>query len=109
VTEEKPNSFEVTERHQKGDKSGYHVFTNTPDFWNAVNADVAEFIYKANLVLRDFRDQWRADHEGEWSQSLEMDIIPVMSEGMVTGFLGISEISGDTYDWLPAKNVEVDK
>lgn len=105
---EKPNSFETIERHEKGDKSGYHVFTNTPDFHSPLNAEMAEFIFKANGVLTEFRDNWRAEHKGSWAEGLEMDIIPLMSDGMVAGYLGLSEITGDTYDYFPAKQVEED-
>ena len=101
--QDKPNPFETIERSEKGDKSGFHEFVNTPDFRNALNPDIAEFIFKANSVLKEFRDNWIAEHKGQWSKSLEFDVLPVMSDGMIIGYMGISEITGDSYDFFPAK------
>lgn len=102
-----PNSFETVERPQKGDKSGFHEFVNTPDFHHSVNPEMAEFIWKANAVLSQFRKTWQGEHADSWTRDLELDLVPIWSAGMVSGYLGVSEIDGESYDYYPAKTIKM--
>jgi hypothetical protein len=104
---DKPNSFETIERPERGDKKGFHEFRNTPDFYNPLYPSVAEFVYKASQVLTEFRKQWKADHpEDSFAGGLELDVTPVMTDGMVMGYMFLSEIDGETYDYAPTKSVQ---
>ena len=75
-----------------------------PDFRNPVYTSQAEFIYRASQALTAFNKQWKAEHgqhEDSFAHGLELDIIPVMVDGTVMGFFGISEIDGVSYDYFP--------
>ena len=102
------DTFVTIEKHQKGDKSGYHTFTNAPDHHNVVSPVQAEFIFRASQALTDFRKEWMATHKDTWAAGLEMDLVPILTEGMVMGYMVISEIDGESYDYAPAKTVEED-
>lgn len=106
MTPDKPPSFETIERSEKSDKSGYYEFRNVPDFYHPIYPGQAEFAFKAGQVLTAFRKQWMAEHvDDTWAKGVEMDFVPVLSDGMIMGYLGISEIDGESYDYLPAKQI----
>lgn len=96
------HTFETIERHQKSDKSGYHVFRNAPNHQYPVYPAQAEFIFKASEVLTQFRKDWIASHPDGWANGLEMDLIPVLTNNMVMGYMVISEIDGESYDYVPS-------
>lgn len=97
----------VIEDFGKNSKDEPVVFRSQPDFHNPVMPEVAEFISKANKALRDFREAWAKEHEDTWAASLEMDVVPVLSDGMIMGYMVVSE-SGDgfAYDYVPTKRVD---
>lgn len=101
-----PDAFEVTERHKRGDGSGYHVFRSAPDLFSTVSAGLAQFIHESSAELTEFRKRWMTEHPDGWLHGLEMDYIPVLSEGMVIGYMVISEIDGESYEFAPAKVLE---
>jgi hypothetical protein len=73
-----------------------------PDFHAVVYPAQAEFIYRAGKALTEFRSQWMKDHQDDgFAKGLEMDLIPVMTDGMVMGFMVVSEINGESYDYAP--------
>lgn len=91
------------------DKDGGPTFVTTPDFPHTMMPTVAEFIFKANEVLAAFRKKWIEEHTDSWSKGVEMDVIPVMSDGMIFGYMVVSELTGDEYDFAPAKTVETEE
>lgn len=98
--------FETVERHAKTDGTGDHVFRNQPDFQRPMYPAMSEFAFKAHQVLSAFLKEWRETHaDDNFAKGIELDVIPVMSEGMVMGFLGISEIDNASYDYLPAQGI----
>jgi hypothetical protein len=98
----------VTLTEDYRDKNGEGpVWTYKPDFLHTVSQAQAEFTYKASLALSEFRKQWIADHEDDaFAKGLEMDYIPVLTDGMMMGFMVISEIDGATYEFAPTETVE---
>lgn len=89
------------------DKDGHGgVWTTTPDFAQPMYPGMAEFIFKASQALRTFRDEWIESHsEDNWARDLELDTVPILTQGMIAGYMVISEIDGKSYDYVPAKPV----
>ena len=101
------NNFETIERFESNvDPSGYSTWHQSPDFNTQVSTTLAEFIFKAGAALKEFREQWIQEHQGQWEESLELDNIPVLCEGMIAGYLYTSEIDGKSYDFSFPKRVE---
>lgn len=103
----------VHEEHESSKPGRKLVGTSEPDFNQAISPVVAEFIFQASKVLTKFREEWMADHQDDnFATGLEIDIVPILTDGFVMGFLGISEIDGKSYDYAPTKGSaleEVDK
>jgi hypothetical protein len=75
-----------------------------PDMYAAQVAVHSEFMFEANKVLSAFRKKWREDHKDDnYGQGLEMDLVPMTYDGDIYGFLVISEIDGESYDYAPVK------
>lgn len=92
------------------DKDGGPVIRSLPDFHQPIYPTVAEFIYKASKVLSEFRDEWILEHANDgFAKGLEIDVAPVMTDGMIMGFMTLSEVDGVTYDYVPTQTVEEDK
>jgi hypothetical protein len=86
------------------DKDGGPVWHNTPVFAAPVYPTQAEFIFKASKALSDFRQTWVEEHpDDSWARGLEMDVVPVMTDGMIMGFMVASEVNPDSYDYVPSE------
>ncbi len=103
---DKPPTFEMIERAESSDKAKRYITHTTPDFYNPVYPSVAEFIYKASQSLTAFRKQWITDHpEDNFAKGLEIDVAPVMTDGTIMGYMYLSEIDGESYDYAPTKQI----
>lgn len=85
------------------------VFANQGDFLHPVFPGMAEFIFKASKALTAFRKEWLEEHAEGWEQGVELDVIPVLSEGMIMGYMAVSEIDGVSYDYIPTKRVPAEE
>lgn len=82
------------------------VFTSEPDFYHPMHREMAEFVFKAAEALEAFRDEWIASRgENSWARDLELDTVPILTQGMIAGYMAISEIDGKSYDYVPAKQI----
>lgn len=98
--------FTVVEDFQKSDKSGTNRFVSHPNYNQSVAPQMAEFIFRASQVLTEFKKKWQEEHTDDWTSDLEMDNIPVLTQGMITGFMVISEVDGVSYDYAPQEMVD---
>lgn len=97
--------FTVVENH-----GNEHVWNYAPAYAQSVMAVQAEFIWKASQVLTEFHRAWTAEHKDDpWAQGLEIDLALVTSDGMLMGFMHLSEHDEHTYDYSPTEQVEPEK
>ena len=78
-------------------------WSSKPDYRQTVPMGFAEFIAEAGTVLAKFRADWQEKHAGSWLEEIELDIVPVMTSGMLSGFMVLSEIDVASYDYAPAE------
>lgn len=91
-------------------ESGKYKYLQEPEVHQSVNPTVAEFVFKAHAALSKFRSEWMASHEGDtFALGLELDMAAVLTDGMVMGFMGLSEVVPDGYDYFPARSERIEE
>lgn len=97
--------FSTTEVYTGSDGKDI-VFVNEPEYNQTLATEILELAAGASKVLTDFRKKWEADHKGHsWALGLEIDNVPLYTEGMIFGYLVLSEADGKSYDYAPAKQI----